>query len=334
MPKSVSTGKKLFSLAAFSTGAKMPVDLPDRILVVPWGKTETRKGLMVCDATTAAVLPGRQLAEKFDRVALDFDHNTVKPGPEPKKVAGYGTPEVVPGEGIYLSAIEYTEDGRDLLSKGHYPDISPAVIRDAAGTVIFLHSVGACRQGEVDGLTLFSSSPELKLSTFASEAGEENAVVAEESAELRAAVLALLALVAPDKEFPPHTGDADLVEAALEVAKAGSVSPTNTADDAEDAREDQITALHARFGTLERELILDRAALAGKVVPLSADQIDRMDVTTLKSLVDGLPVTVPTQSLMPAVVEGFSANPYQAGVTPELRQVAEQMGLDPQSLVG
>jgi hypothetical protein len=125
---------------------------------MPWGTTDTNKGRLIVNETTVGVLAHNQAKAKFDRVAFDFQHNTVHgtPADEPLKVAGYGTPEVVPGEGIYLSSIEYTADGRESLLGGHYPDLSPTLRVNEGGEVIFMHSLAAVRQGEVDGLTLFN----------------------------------------------------------------------------------------------------------------------------------------------------------------------------------
>lgn len=136
----------------FRAGTDAPLkDLPSRLLVAKWGDTPSGRGVVRVNERTLALLPANQALRKFDRVALDFQHNTLT-GKEPVKVAGYGTPNVVRGEGIWMENIEYTPEGKDVLPGGHYPDISPAIERDAEGTVIFLHSAGAVRQGELDGL--------------------------------------------------------------------------------------------------------------------------------------------------------------------------------------
>lgn len=333
---------KPYTLAAFDSGSKLDAkNLPARLLVVPWGESKTRKGLVVCGAKTLAEMPGRQRAEKFDRVALDFNHNTAKDGPEPKPVAGFGTPEIVEGEGVYLSAIEYTDEGRRLLAGGHYPDISPAVLRDPQGEVLFLHSVGACRQGEIDGLTLFSAGDGPELSCFEA-VDEDDPDAADDgnraASELRAVVVGLINAIDPGASLAEDASDGDIATAARAAAEklaGGEGDGGDAAPVAMAAGEEllgKIVALEAKFEARERESLIAEATRAGKVVPLSADEIAGMSLTTLSSLVSGLPVTVPTESRLGGAIDNFAATPG-GGITPELREVAAQLGLDPADLV-
>ena len=320
---------KKFSLVAFATAAKIAADkpLPDRLLVVPWGTTTTRKGLVVCNATTLAQLPGNQAREKYDVVAFDFQHNTVKENvPEPKKVAGHGIPEIVDGEGIYLSSIDYTPEGREYLANGHYPDISPAVVRNEAGEVLFLHSVGACRQGEIDGLTLFSASDDIRLSTFAAAEDETDPAETTEPADLRSLLVGLLNAINPEAQLAADATDGDIATAARAVA--GKMKPSDEVT----AMSARITLLEATVGNTARNAIVTRAVAEGKVIPLSSDQINVLDITVLESLVTGLPVTVPLESRLGGAIDDFKATPGKA-ITPELREVARQMGLKPEALV-
>ncbi len=325
---------KHFTLVALASGLslakpKSENDLPDRLRVCPWGKTETRKGVVICNETTLADLPGNQAANKHDRVAFDFQHNTVKPGPEPKFVAGYGDPEVVRGEGIYLSNIEYTPEGRAALAGGHYPDISPAVMRNEKGEVIFLHSVGACRQGEIDGLTLFSAGDSPDLSSFEAEDGEDDADPAR--ADLRGVLLGLIAAIAPDLEIGEDATDAALAAAAREAAaklKPAEGDQEPAAMSAEMSA--RFTALEARIESRERRALLDQASREGKVIPLSADEIAQMDLTLLESMIGQLPVTVPMESRIGGAIDDFQAGPGR--ITPEAREVARQLGLKPEDI--
>lgn len=344
MAKPKPTQPLPFELVAFSAPDKVSADsLPKRLLVVPWGETQTRKGLVLCNATTLAQMPGNQVKEKFDRVALDFNHNTVHEGPEPKKVAAYGTPEVVEGEGIYLSAIEYTDEGKALLPGGHYPDISPAVMRNAKGEVILLHSVGACRQGEIDGLTLFSAGKEPRLSAFMAvedDSEDEEGDDTPGAADMRAIVVALIRALDPEASLADDASDADLATAAAAAAeKAGKADETDSTTEANGSGSGDITAMAARLAALEstvtgsaRSALVSRAAAEGKVLPLSAEQLETMDLTLLESMVSNLPATIPMESRLGGAVDDFRATPG-AGLTPELKEVARQMGLDPKELV-
>lgn len=338
---------KRFSLVALASGLslakpKSENDLPDRLLVCPWGETETRKGKVICNETTVATLPQMQAANKFDRVAFDFQHNTVKGGAEPIKVAGYGTPEVVEGEGIYLSAIEYTEDGKAALPAGHYPDISPAIMRNGKGEVIFLHSVGACRQGEIDGLTLFSASDMPTLDTFEPMMPEGETDTAAD--DLRALLRDLIAAIAPEVELAETASDADLAAGVKQAITAmGAKKPAPAADPAK--KEDpeagpdltamaaRIDAFEARFDARERKGLVDLATRQGKVIPLSAEAIAKIDLAVFESMIEALPVTVPMESRITGAVDDFRATPGAGGITPELREVARQLGRKPEDLL-
>jgi phage I-like protein len=153
----VLTTKGLKFLAQSAAKLGDGKELPNRLLIVPWGKTETIQGPIICNATTLRELPANQARRKRDRVALDFQHNTVEGSQfykgEPAKVAAFASMEVVEGEGIYLSNIEWTPDGKAFAADGHYPDLSPAIITNDKGEVVLVHSAGLVRQGEIDGMT-------------------------------------------------------------------------------------------------------------------------------------------------------------------------------------
>lgn len=78
---------------------------PKRLVILPWGESEINGGERIkVNATTLAELPVNQGLVNFDRLALDFNHNTVPGTPfykgEPAKVAAYASVSVVEGEGI------------------------------------------------------------------------------------------------------------------------------------------------------------------------------------------------------------------------------------------
>jgi phage I-like protein len=154
------------SLVALSGAAKAevkPGDLPARINVAPWGTHTTSKGRVIVNETTARELPANQKRTNLDRVALDFNHNTVPDSEtyrgEPAKIAAMGTPSVVPGEGIILDDLDWTPEGRDYVGNKHYVDLSPTIQMSPQDEVVLLHSAAVCRAGAVPGLTLFSANP-------------------------------------------------------------------------------------------------------------------------------------------------------------------------------
>lgn len=155
-------GLTLTTLRAVSNGALKSTSLPSRIKVLDWGTNETAKGRIILDDSSAAALAANQAAAGFARVALDFEHNTVPGSPEyertkePREIAGYGTPVIIPGDGLYLENVTYTASG--AAGAKNFEDLSPAVKLDEQGRVVFLHSVALVRNGAVHGLTFFSAS--------------------------------------------------------------------------------------------------------------------------------------------------------------------------------
>lgn len=333
------------NLISFNAGALPAVDegdvgnpLPTRLLACPWGETMTNKGRIICNETTVSELPQNQILTKYDRVAFDFQHNTVKakPGDEPIKIAGYGTPEVVPGEGIYLSAIEYTPDGLEALPKKGYPDLSPTISVNDDDEIIWMHSLAAVRQGEIDGLMLF-------------EAGDCSAVTLN-------ALKVLGAEVAPDYQglmidFLNDLG-ADLdggadhhdIAAAVVLLREDSMkttdsptSPTTPETKALSAEGDEkYKALEARMNALEadgldgkRKTLIDGATRAGKVLPFSAERLKTVDLETLEDVIANTEATLPMESRTPehiAEPESFSAD---GGLSAADLAIAKMLGNDP-----
>jgi phage I-like protein len=272
---------------------------------------------VTCNATTLSSLPANQRSRKFDRVALDFQHNTVAGGQhyqgEPAKVAGFATPVVIEGEGIVLTDIEWTAEGIELASGGHYPDISPAVIRNDAGEVVFLHSVGLVRQGEVDGVTLFSAAAlQPLLETF-----ESTNPTKEKDPVYKDLLLTLLGL-------PADASDEQIKTAATEQAAAKEDSkPAPEKIDAMSAQIadllNRLTAIESARSSDERTQLIERASREGKVIPLSADELSVTPISVLKTLVDKTPATVPLLQRTGRVTE-FSANLIGSGIDAEIRK--------------
>lgn len=111
--------------------SKGEAGLPPRILILAWGEHDTTKGKVICNDTTMRQLTAYNAAQNWDRIALDFEHNSVPGSPtyagEPVKIAGYGTLQLVAGEGIYLLMSSWTREGREFAAGGHYGDLSPVV---------------------------------------------------------------------------------------------------------------------------------------------------------------------------------------------------------------
>ena len=129
--------------------------LPKRIKILNWGDNPNCHGKRVnvgplfAKCLAAATYPYR-------KVALDFEHNTFpgtaayKESSEPRPVAGFGTVEVVEGQGVYLTMSAWTPDGEKMAV--NFADVSAGAVTDKDGNVVAVASVALCRAGAVDGM--------------------------------------------------------------------------------------------------------------------------------------------------------------------------------------
>jgi hypothetical protein len=257
-----------------SNGASAVKGLPKRLKVLNWGVNETKKGPVVVGHKTSRELAANQDRLGFDRVALDYEHNTVPGTPEyertrePREVAAYGVPQVVAGDGLYLDDLIYTPSGeKNALS---FIDLSAAIIKDPdSGEVLFMHSTALCRQGAMPEVSFYSISltPKEKEPTM----------------ELKDVVANVTALNATVETLKTKLGES--LALPQEIKNQGTT----------------ITALFARMDAFERKALVDRAAAAGKVIPLAADELAKLDLTVLSAMIDKLPVTVPLHRRTPEV---------------------------------
>lgn len=290
--------------------------LPTRIKLLNWGSNPGTKGDMICNATTLRELGRNQRAANFERIAFDFEHNTVKGSDtyrgEPAKVAGYGVPEVVDGQGLFLNSIEWTEDGKQFVGGKHYIDQSPALLTNARGEVIFLHSAAACRNGALNESRITLNSA--------------NGLFLNSMTDYKPLIIMILGL-------PETATDAEIEAAAKAFAEKQSAIVTNSADFAGKLTllTTQITALETKLAGLdtkvtadEYQLALNSAAAEGKVIPKTLTEgATRINLDQLKLLVAGTESTVPLDRRTPAHV------PLDKVVTlsAEDKAVAKQLGI-------
>jgi phage I-like protein len=310
---------------------------PTQLLVCPWGLTETLDGPILCDADTVRILPERQRTARADQVAIDFDHATAfgKGKGTPRDIAGYGTPKVVPNEGIYLCDIRWTPTGKKYWA--NYQDISPAFLQQKdTGRVTFLDSVALTPRGMIEGLGLFSAEdPAAPLEPDASDAPPLSKPTSN------------TITMDPDKikkfldsqkvAYPPDATPDDLAklaEAALEKltgaegpmemsGETGRLLKTLTAKVASLESADA-TRTQAHEDARKAEIIR-QASADGKVLPPD-EVIKNMSAAHLQLTADATPATVKGRP-------GSGLNPAQKGgekevtLTAEDRQVASQLGI-------
>lgn len=346
--------KTELSFYRVSNGALAAEKLPARLKLLSWGENKSRKGPVRVTPLTLSSLPPAQRDSGFDRVALDYEHNTVPGTPafradkEPRKVAAFGTPRVIEGEGLFLEKLEWTPAGREFARE--YCDLSPAVQRGRDGTVLFLHSCALCRQGAVDDLSFFSIDlPETKnqeddvdLKELLLELLGLNADATDD--EIQAAVAAK---IEADKSAAENTTTltAKLNDLAAQVttlsaanknpAKSGAQSGAPTSGELTALTvkvgllEGNLTALSLELDTRDRTALRDRATREGKVIPLTVEQIAAMPLDALREMVDKLPATVPLTAL---TSPGLREQSLDGQITDTDKAVARSCGIDPSKL--
>lgn len=296
-------------LVAFAAGTlTKPAEgkeLPSRLLICPWGTHDTGKGVVTCNATTAGLLLRNQAATKRLKVALDFQHNSVETSKtytgEPLKVAAYGALELVEGEGIYLSAVEWTPEGKEHAANGHYPDISPALKLNDQREVIWVHSAGLVRQGEIDGLELFDAGDTINaVLNMGLDTGMMNWTA---SRELLNIFLATVGMSIPDNATYDEmkalaARGAKKLEAGMATpeAKAAAAATDNPDNDITTMNATDINDLKSRLERAEqradkadKDAIEAKAVAAGKVIPFSAEDIKGFSVEQFSAICDKLP---------------------------------------------
>lgn len=300
--------------------------MPTRLKLLAWGANATGgKGTFLVNETTLAQLAANQKASNFDRVAFDFEHNTVKGSPnyagEPCKVAGHGTPLVLSGEGLFLDAIEWTAEGKEFVGGRHYIDVSPSILTSPKGEVIFLHSAAACRQGATVGATITLSADlnsKLQPSMFEPAKALKKLLGLPDTAteaELETAYSAAMA----------DMGESSVKTLSAEIKTLKAAKPDSTSN-----VQSELATLKANFEKFmktsvesERTALLSAAAAAGKVIPETLKGI--ADLTILSAAIDAIapsvPLTKQTVTLKTGGVVTLSADEMEVArlldVTPE-----------------
>lgn len=277
-------------------------ELPGRIKLLHWGRNESTRGQVIVDAQTVKLLPSHQREQGFETVAIDFDHNSL-PGSDTYEkgkaieIAGYGTPRVVAGDGLWLEQIQWTPAGEKFAR--NYKDLSPAPGLTPEGVVVFLHSAALTPNGSVYDLEFFSASPTksttqpmpepkpLTIVALASLLGlPETATEADLQSKIKT-------FTAPD--LKPTLDQVTALKARLDALPTNAAQPNPelvTRLEALTARIDRVEQAAAASGAareqIERDQLVAEASREGKVIPLSADTIKALPLAALRELVGKL----------------------------------------------
>ena len=306
---------ELVACKAISNGALASDKLPTRIKLLNWGTNETVKGPVVFDDHSVAQLAANQRATGYDRIALDYEHNTVpdseefKRTKEPRDVAAYGVPEAVPGDGLYLKAIDWTPSGK--LHARSFADLSPTPLLDKQRRVVFLHSVALVRNGAVHDLSFFSAAAGTPNQTSDTTMTPEQiqAAITAATQPLTAQLTALSAELKTLKEAKPSepviTLTADGKETKLTLTEAGNKLV---------ALEAGLNAAKLAAESAEKATVVAKFAAEGKV-PLGEDgkamtveALSALPLGGIKMLHASTPVTVPLSARGKKPADGQQAN--------------------------
>jgi len=302
-------------------------NLPTELRVLKFGENNSTKGIIRVGSKTRSLLPLNQRDLGFDRIAIDYEHNTVpgtrayKESSEPRQVAAHGVPQVRT-DGLWLCNIEWTPSGK--VNARNYIDLSPAPSLDENGEVVFLHSVALCQQGAVDDLYIFSVDMNNSTSTLETEimdkllAALRKAFNLADTADENAIAAALTAPATFSAKLTDLEGKITTLTAAIEKGKTADPAKDGKADDLTAkittlstdlaALKTSLTAMQADVEKRDRDALVAQACREGKVIPLSAEDIAKQPVKTLSEMISKLPVMVPVSQRTPENVQQFSVD--------------------------
>jgi phage I-like protein len=245
--------------------------------------------VVVNHATEAALKKNNR--HPFDNVVVDFCHATEKGGAtHPIPTAAYGTPEVVPGEGLFLVNMQWTPDGERAWKGKWYKDVSPTIARNKSGEVVFVKSAALCFNGRIPGAENFDASTHPQDEpTFPL---------------MKKTVLALLAK--SGVTLPEDATDEQIAAAADQLDNPGQGQQGGNENFAAILKRlEKLDSFEAKLATLEtaankqnadsasqvKKALLDQAARDGQVIPFSNETVlaETFSVDLLRETVKNLP---------------------------------------------
>lgn len=357
-------------------GVRQGEPLPTRLRILKWGTSRTTDGdTVTVNETSAAMLPGMQRELNWPHAHADIEHASVPGTPLFKlaaqngtfaKVLGWGTPAVVPGEGLFVEGIVWTPHGKRAYE---FPDVSGVVKTLADGTVTALHSWAFCCHGKavgslaaysaLDGIVTEDEEDELMdkllLALLGLDETADDAAKADRAAKLGAALQALAAggadavkaMSALLKLDAAKLGtltalDAEKLKALAQIPAADLEAKLKTLSQMDEGSAAAMTALGKRIGSVEDTVktlaqdtgamrlakLLGDAAAKGKAVPEAWPKKYGGDLAVLSDMIDSLPEDVVplAQRSVPDGTRRVTAD------NPDVASVAKVFGHDPKDL--
>lgn len=294
------------SLSAITNQALAAGELPTRLQFLGWGSNPSQVGPVVVSEVTLSALSEQIEQKVYDRILIDFEHSSEPGSPTyqkpPREHAGYGYLEVVPNVGVFLNGIVWTPAGKRYARE--YCDLSPAVKMDKEGNVVRVKSLALCPNGAVHDLTFFSASDDnggAKTMDWkkwlCGLLGKDEGIKDE---DLQGAFtehitqLCADAVKAFQEQVEPRVAQLEesLKLLSADDAKKGAEAVATLVGSVNDLS-GKVTALEGQMAERDRADVVRQAAMEGKVIPLSAEQLAATPLETLKTMVEKLPVTVP-----------------------------------------
>lgn len=320
--------------------------LPARLKIFNWGANPTPDGDIVVDDVSVAALNKQISADTFRRIVVDFEHQSLKGHPNyvraPRHNAAHGDIEVVPGEGIYLTALSWTPRG--VEHGADYCDLSPVAVhtkRKAPGepaTLLGILSVALCDNGAVKGISAFSATyqtPENPMDEDTSKiiTGLQEALgnMTQENRSLKAAIeVHRLELTEQGNLIQKLTARLDQVPAvtAASVDQVRAIAEAALKPEALAESKQQVSALSARIDALQKEHMIQMAVLQGKSVTLDETAVTAMSAESLAQHISGLGATLPVVRRTPSgSAEEPEASALSAGIDALIAQIRQETGI-------
>lgn len=309
-----------FGTAMDNTTTLDAVALPDtppaELRLFRDGWNDTTKGRFLLDADGAAEVLRRFRAHGVE-LAMDFDHGTFTEGGRRRDVPGYiGGLDYRPGDGLYATALRWTEVGLRAIAPGRAPDGTP--------TVPEYRYVSPAIDFDPDTRRILGIKP-VALVSYPATVGQRPLVMSAHSApapETRTmkTLIALLGLAA-DADEPTIANaiktaqtERDTLLGALGArdipAALGTVNALRTARERLDVVEKERAELSARVETAERAELVARGKREGKLTPALETFYAARPAAELSAFLEVAPVVLtPTQRQalpQPAPAAGIS----------------------------
>lgn len=323
MNATLSAARAVLSVAAPFRLSGDAAGLPQRVRILGWGENigRTTGARILVDERVAETLSANQELVAIERVPMDYEHQSVKGHPnyqpDPRHSPGAGRIEVVVGEGVYLSGIDYSPSGQEHAPG--YQDVSGVIHLDADARPLWISSVALTQTGDVAGME-FSEAMAVLSARAVPASPYSPSPAMENTTEYRPLLLKLLKL-------PDTATDEELV-AAVDNENSEPPAPKDDMIPAETtALSARLDLLESRATQSEREALVQRATREGKVIPLSAALISETSVAVLTAMVDALPA-----GAVPLTPAGAKETPAAqvAVLSADESHAAKLLGLTPE----